>query len=97
MTGPTDLFLVQAKDIKKKKRELRNSLWQRINNHEVLWYDGKPIVWNQIITNLVYTTDDSSEACMHYLCAYPEYQMMIRFMYPNPILAKEEENGRIRV
>ena len=99
MSGPIDLFLVQAKadEILKKKRELRNSLGQKINNHEVLWYDGKPIIWDPIITNLVHTTDDPSEACMHYLCAYPEYQLMTRFMYPNPILAKEEKNGRIRI
>lgn len=99
MTGPTDLFLVKSKanEILKKKRELRNSLGQKINNHEVLWYDGKPIIWDPIITNLVHTTDDPSEACLHYLCAYPEYQLMTRFMYPNPILAKEEKNGRIRI
>lgn len=99
MTGPIDLFLIRAKanDILRKKRELRNSLCQKINNHSILWYDGEPIVWDPIITNLVHTTDDPSEACMHYLCAYPEYQLMTRFMYPNPILAKEEKNGRIRI
>jgi len=99
MTGPSDLFLVKekAETILHKKHELRNSLGTNIANKEVLWFDNKPIIWDPIITNLVHTTDDPSEACMHYLCAYPEYQLMTRFMYPNPILEKEEKHARIRI
>ena len=53
-----------------------------------MWYDRKEIVWDPIITNLIHTTDDACEASMHYLSAYPEYQLMTRFMYPNPRLRK---------
>ena len=71
-----------------KKRALRKELGKNIVNHNVMWYDRKEIVWDPIITNLVHTTDDACEASMHYLSAYPEYQLMTRFMYPNPRLRK---------
>lgn len=92
MDGPGDLFLVQelASDILITKRKLRKELGKYVANQEVMWYDGNTIVWDPIITNLVHTTDDASEASMHYLSAYPEYQLMTRFMYPNPRLVKEK-------
>jgi len=99
MTGPAHLLLVQrkAEEILKIKHEIRNSLGTKIFDHEVMWFDEKPIVWNPVITNLVHTTDDPSEACMHFLSMYPEYQLMTRFMYPNPILSKKEKYERIRI
>jgi len=72
------------------KRKLRNELGKYVANQEVMWYDGNTIIWDPIITNLVHTTDDASEASMHYLSAYPEHQLMTRFMYPNPKLVKEK-------
>ncbi len=92
MDGPGDLFLVHeyASDILKIKRKLRNELGKYVANQEVMWYDGNTIIWDPIITNLVHTTDDASEASMHYLSAYPEHQLMTRFMYPNPKLVKEK-------
>ena len=90
MTGPCYAFLIKedAQTLLVKKRALRKELGKNIVNHNVMWYDGEEIVWDPIITNLVHTTDDACEASMHYLSAYPEYQLMTRFMYPNPRLRK---------
>lgn len=90
MDGPGDLFLLKGEvdDLLKIKRALRNELGKNVANQEVMWYDGDTILWDPIITNLVHTTDDPSEASMHYLSSYPEHQLMTRFMYPNPRLRK---------
>ena len=90
MTGPCYAFLIKedAQELLMTKHVLRKELGKNIANHNVMWYDGKEIVWDPIITNLVHTTDDACEASMHYLSAYPEYQLMNRFMYPNPRLRK---------
>ena len=100
MYGPGDLFLVKGKadNIKATKKELRNSLANDYKNTKIIWYDGKEITWDPAILNLVHTTDDPSEASLHYLAAYPEYQLMTRFMYPNPKLkVLEKENNYERV
>ncbi len=90
MNGPGDLFLIQdtVDNVLKKKRQLRNELGKNLVHQEIMWYDDNNILWDPIITNLVHTTDDPSEASMHYLAAYPEHQLMTRFMYPNPRLEK---------
>ena len=91
MTGPGDMFIVQddADRILNIKRGLRNTLGEKIANHDVLWYDGDYIKWDPIITNLAHSTDDYSEAAMHYVSNNPEHQLMTRYMYPNPVLKKE--------
>ena len=94
MYGPGDLFLVKQKadDIKNIKKELRKILANDYKNKSTTWYDKEEIYWDPEILNLVHTTDDPSEASLHYLAAYPEYQVMTRFMYPNPklkVLEKE--------
>lgn len=88
MYGPGDLFLVKQKadNIKTIKKELRRSLARELDNTKLIWYDGEEIIWDPVILNLVHTTDDPSEASLHYLAGYPEYQLMTRFMYPNPKL-----------
>ena len=40
--------------------------------------------------NLVHTTDEPCEACLHFNISQPEQQLMTRFMYPNPIFEKVE-------
>ena len=93
MTGPGDMFLVRKDALKvlNIKRGIRNSLGKNLANKDVLWYDGDTINWNPIITNLVHSTDDPSEAAMHYVSNNPEHQLMTRFMYPNPVLRKERK------
>lgn len=62
-----------------------------IQNHFVDWFNGEKVLWDtNLNTNLVYTTDDSIEACIHLLLWYPEYQLFTRFNYPNPVLRKEK-------
>lgn len=102
MFGPNDIFLVEQKsdDIKIIKRQFRNDLANEFKNTKLVWYDGKRIVWDPKILNLLHTTDDPCEASLHYLAGYPEYQLMTRFMYPNPKikeLEKEYHNERIRI
>lgn len=58
-----------------------------IQNHFVDWFNGEKVLWD---TNLVHTTDDSIEACIHLLSGYPEYQLFTRFNYPNSVLRKEK-------
>lgn len=94
MYGPGDLFLTHQKadDIKTIKKQLRNTLARELDNTRLTWYDGKEIIWDPVMLNLVHTTDDPCETSLHYLAGYPEYQVMTRFMYPNPklkILEKE--------
>lgn len=95
MYGPGDLFLVKEKadNIKSTKKKLRDTLAKDYSNTKLIWYDGEEIYWDPVILNLVHTTDDPSEASLHYLAGYPEYQLMTRFMYPNPklkVLEKEK-------
>ena len=95
MYGPGDLFLVKDKadNIRTTKKKLRSTLARDLDNTKLMWYDGEEIVWDPVILNLVHTTDDPSEASLHYLAGYPEYQLMTRFMYPNPKLkVLEKEN-----
>lgn len=93
MTGPSNLFLVYENPIKigKIKKDIRNTYGNVIKNHNVQWFDEKPILWDPIVTNLVHSTDDACETAMHFLSPYPEFQIMTRYMYPNPILQKERK------
>lgn len=100
MYGPNDLFLIREPSdiLKSQKKELRNSLTNEFDNKLIKWYDGKDILWNSKMFNLVHTTDNPCEAALHFLAGYPEYQVMTRFMYPNPKILKlerERVNGRI--
>lgn len=86
MYGPGDLFLIRESSdiIKTRKKELRNSLAGEFDKKIIKWYDGENILWDSKMFNLVHTTDDPCEAGLHFLAGYPEYQVMTRFMYPNP-------------
>ena len=90
MNGPSKIFLIHKtpNDTAHIKKGIRNDYGNYVKNKEVIWYDGKPILWDPIITNLVHSTDDASEASMHYSSFAPEFQVMTRFMYPNPVLIK---------
>lgn len=99
MTGPTEIFLVErsATDIGKIKKKIRQEYKLKVNNKEVIWFDNEKINWNPICLNFAHSSDDPCEACMGYTSLYPEYQVMTRFMYPNPLIIEEEKNGRIRI
>ena len=93
MDGVSDVFLIHedADVLYEKKKKLRESLGKNIMNKEVTWTDGEKILWHPFVTNLVHSTDDPSEAALHYLMKYPEHQLMTRFMYPNPRLKKDSQ------
>ena len=93
MDGPADIFLMEedADALYEKKKKIRESLGKNIMNKEVTWTDGEKILWHPFVTNLVHTTDDPSEAALHYLMAFPEHQLMTRFMYPNPKLKEDSQ------
>ena len=90
MNGSGKIFLVDQNPEKTGiiKKEIRNTSGNIVKNHNVEWFDGEPILWNPIVTNLVHSTDDACETAMHFLSPNPEYQIMTRFMYPNPELQK---------
>ena len=85
MNGPNRIFLIKEKSdiVLRKKRELRTTLVRNMHNKNVEWFDGEPILWDPIITNLVHSTDNPSETSLHFVSPYPEHQLMNRFMYPN--------------
>ena len=97
MYGPGELFLIKEKsdEIRKTKKELRASLAKEFEGKTITWYDGKEIYWDSKMFNLVHTTDNPSEAALHYLAGYPEYQVMTRFMYPNPKLGEFERKKKL--
>lgn len=99
MTGPTKIFLVNrsAEEVGAIKKKLRQEFKQRVKTNEVMWFDKEPIQWDPICLNFAHSSDDPCEACMGYTILYPEYQVMTRFMYPNPLIIEEEKNGRIRI
>jgi len=88
MCGTCDIILIKRKanELQNIKHKLRKSLGKKLNNCQVPWFDNKPLRWDPIITNLVHSTDNSSETCCHYVSAFPEHQLMTRYMYPNPNL-----------
>lgn len=88
MLGICDIFLIHenAKKLKGKKMGIRTKLASNMNYKIIKWFDNKPFYWDPIIANFVHSTDNSCEVSCHYLAAYPEYQIMTRFMYPNPKL-----------
>lgn len=93
MNGPNKVILVSenAKELNVKKHYIRNNMTRIIQNHFVNWFNGEKVLWDtNLNTNLVHTTDDSTEACIHLLSGYPEYQLFTRFNYPNPVLRKEK-------
>ena len=69
----------ELSEIKKKIRKIGGCLYKQ----EIIWTDNKPIIWGLFKTNLVHTTDNYSEASLHYLMGYKEHQLMTRFMYTN--------------
>lgn len=91
MNGMADIFAIQkpSDELYKKKHELRSSLAQNICLRDVMWNDGETIFWHPFVTNLVHTTDNPSEASLHFLSGFPEHQAMTRFMYPNPKLERK--------
>lgn len=91
MKGPSEMFLVHntSSNVGAIKKQIRENYANDIKNTNVKWFDGEPIFWDPIITNLLHSTDDACEAALHYVSGYPEYSLMTRFMYPNPILRKE--------
>ena len=92
MTGPTKNFLIETsnEEILKIKRSLRNQIRARVNVDNIIWYDEMPIKWNPACLNFVHSSDNAVDACMGYTATTPEYQIMTRFNYPNPILMKEK-------
>lgn len=90
MNGRADVFLINetAESLYDKKKKLREELGKNIYYRNVIWLDGESIIWHPFVTNLIHSTDNPSEAALHYLMAYPEHQVMTRFMYPNPKLEK---------
>ena len=93
MTGPNKVILVSenAKELNERKHYIRDNMTRIIQNHFIKWFNGEKVLWDtNLNTNLVHTTDDSVEACIHLLSGYPEYQLFTRFNYPNPVLRKEK-------
>ncbi len=88
MSGPSDIFLVKGDvdAIKKEKKSLRSKYGDRLYGTEQKWLDGENILWEKWSMNFVHSTDNAVEAGVHFLIDYPEYQIMTRFMYPNPKL-----------
>ena len=94
MTGPANVYLVQgdAKKIGAEKKVLRQELAGDYYGKEYTWLDGQSMLWEKWSTNLVHSTDNPAEASLHFLIAYPEQQIMTRFMYPNPKLAEYQQD-----
>lgn len=93
MNGPNKVILVSenAKELNERKHYIRDNMTRIIQNHFINWFNGEKVLWDtNLNTNLVHTTDDSVEACIHLLSGYPEYQSFTRFNYPNPVLRKEK-------
>ena len=93
MYGPSEIILVRHSsfDLRKRKKELRAQLATDLYNKTVEWFDGKDMLWDPDMLNLVHSTDDPCEACLHFTIGQPEQQLMTRFMYPNPILGEVEK------
>lgn len=93
MNGTSDIILLRGKaeDLLVQKKILRKELGSKIAFKEVTWFDGGKIKWEPWVTNLVHSTDNPSEASMHFMIGYPEQQVMTRFMYPNPKLEEYEK------
>ena len=91
-TGPASVILLKgfSGEIGQIKKGLRKELGKHLLNKTTTWYDGEKIFWNPFVTNLVHSTDNPSEADLHYLIGFPEHQLMTRYMYPSPKLAELE-------
>lgn len=92
MMGTTDVLLlgIDADKAYEMKKSYRETLCPEMWYKEVPWIDGEPILWHPFVTNLVHSTDNPSEAALHFQIGYPEHQSMTRFMYPNPRLVKKK-------
>lgn len=90
MNGISSIYLVNrtVEELRIDKAYLRDLLGKDIWGKETIWNDGKTITWHPYVTNFIHSTDDYSEAALHYLIGYPEHQCMTRFMYPNKKLSK---------
>lgn len=93
MNGPTKNFFIkktieETLDIKK---SIRKQLKESMLFNNIIWYDGMPIEWDPVCLNFVHSSDNYVDACMGYTVTMPEYQIMSRFNYPNPILIKEKK------
>ncbi len=85
MNGPNYVFLINDKagEILHRKRKIRKEYSFNYEGRNFVWYDGRNIEWRPIAMNLVHSSDNSVETCCNYQCAYPNRQLMTRFMYPN--------------
>lgn len=88
MYGPCNIFLIhESADILQiRKKKIRKTLSEKMAGTTTTWFDGKLFYWDPIIANFVHSTDNSCEVACHYVSPFPEYQLMTRYMYPNPRL-----------
>lgn len=92
MNGTSEILLVDkdVEELCKTKRTLREELGKDMYFKQIMWYDGKDILWHPFVTNYIHSADNPSESSLHYLIGYPEHQLMTRFMYPNKKLEKRK-------
>ena len=92
MNGISKIFLVDkdVEELHKTKKILREKLGKDMYFKQIMWYDGKEILWHPFVTNYIHSADNPSESSLHYLIGYPEHQLMTRFMYPNKRLEKRK-------
>lgn len=97
MSGKSDIILLQeaASNLYVKKKMLRKELCKNMWNRDIVWSDGEKIKWLPYTTNLIHSTDNPSEASLHFMMAYPEQQVMTRFMYPNKKLEDLSEEKEL--
>ena len=93
--GQSNIMLLKrpTQELYALKKQLRETLGGPFYGKELIWNDGEKILWHPFSTNLVHTTDSPSETALHLLNGFPEQQLMTRFMYPNPRLAKLDEQN----
>ena len=91
MMGTSTIMLVNddADNLYKKKKNIRSTLCDDMWYKSIKWVDNEDILWHPYVTNLIHSTDDYSEAALHYLIGFPEHQAMTRFMYPNKKLVRK--------
>ena len=79
------IFLIHddVTNLKKRKLLIRNQYSSIYNNEIVKWFSNNEIKWTSLGMNMVHSADNSSETCCNFQCAFPNSQLMTRFMYPN--------------
>lgn len=87
MFGRSEIIAVRknALDLKSTKKKLRKQYSPLYDKQKVIWNDGDEIDWDSNLLNLVHSTDDPIEACLHMAIARPEQQLVTIFTYPNPV------------